>query len=576
MRRPDGRAGAAARATAAAAVLAAALAGGCGRAPSILVTVEVGGALAADAAAVTAVRVDVTGTPEDAVTITLPAAGAFDDGASSFLYRPAAAEGALAFAVTLFAGPDALGTGASAPVAIPAHGRAEVTVTIGAGASDGGSDAGSDASPGDAAGPACVDGADDYCAGRTLVACAGGAWQAPAPCDQLCVAPDGAGTAARCAAFVPAVSAVGASIGLALADPGLYSIGLATLTIVGPLELNTTTGEIRFAGSTIRAAGAGLVAGVWFANVAQSGSAQSIGVFVLAGLVTGPYVTIVATGPSALAIVATGEIRIEGAVDLAAPSIAAAGGGAGGFAGGPALQAGSGPLGCGGGSGLATGSTGAGGGGLGAPGGAGGDNLFGAVAVAGALAGSDDQALLLGGCGGGGGAGGGAGGGGGGGGALYLGALGGVFLGPGTTIDVSGNGGTQGFGSTAGAGGGGAGGAVLLEGPTVDLGPNVRIVAEGGGGGGGRSGTAGADPSPVLAPAAAAGGTGGGGANGGAGGAGASPAGADGAIAGMADGSGGGGGAAGRIRINTLAGAATIDATAVLSPAPTFGVLGSL
>jgi len=137
----------------------------------------------------------------------------------------------------------------------------------------------------------------------------------------------------------------------------------------------------------------------------------------------------------------------------------------------------------------------------------------------------------------------------------------------GTSIELSGTGAISvaGGGGEWLSGGGGAGGAILLEAPAISL---FGTLAANGGGGAeaadsnhGANGTASADPAKGGARNTDRGGGGG-----------------DGSAAAMIDGQtgtqpdptygqGGGGGGAGRIRINTKSGAATIGATAVISPA---------
>ena len=114
-------------------------------------------------------------------------------------------------------------------------------------------------------------------------------------------------------------------------------------------------------------------------------------------------------------------------------------------------------------------------------------------------------------------------------------------------------------GANVGGGGGGSGGGILLEAPQVTI---DGIVAANGGGAGlatANSSGSGQTGQPSALPAA------GGDVTEGAGGAGTTINGADGHASGGHAGSGGG--AAGRIRINTTSGAATIGASAIVSPA---------
>jgi hypothetical protein len=322
-------------------------------------------------------------------------------------------------------------------------------------------------------------------------------------------------------------------------------------------------------GRSIRPAGTGLLAGIWFeANVER-------GLFAARSLRTSGKITF--HGSRAVIFLIEGRAELGGTLQLGgggqAPEDAGPGRGRGG------TTASSPARGCGGGAhGTAPDDVIAGndsdgggaGGSAGTPGGAGSGNPR--SGVAGAACNAPTLEPLIGGSGGGaggvfgdvriGGAGGG------GGGALQITSateievLGGV--------DAGGGGGENGrtappAGSTdwGGGGGGGAGGAILLEAPRVSI--SGLVTANGGGGGGdvgagtGQRGTASALPA-----------TGGDGVI--AGGAGcaalaAATAGAD--ITGGRDAAGGGGGC-GRIRINT-SGAPAITGT--ISPPPTIGPL---
>jgi hypothetical protein len=115
--------------------------------------------------------------------------------------------------------------------------------------------------------------------------------------------------------------------------------------------------------------------------------------------------------------------------------------------------------------------------------------------------------------------------------------------------------------------GGGSGGGVLLEAPAIDVGFGSAIAANGGGGAGGC--TAQGEDSRISddrAPGGTCAEFGDGGA-----GAAASLAALNGANNSVAAGAGGGG--AGRIRINTTAGGLMVDGGAVVSPAPSIGLI---
>jgi hypothetical protein len=149
-----------------------------------------------------------------------------------------------------------------------------------------------------------------------------------------------------------------------------------------------------------------------------------------------------------------------------------------------------------------------------------------------------------------------------GGGAIQITAAGTLIVMTGSSITVGGQGGPiSGLATGQNAGGGGSGGSILLEANSATV--AGTLAANGGGGGGDYSGNGGADATPNATPAAG-GAAGTDGAAGGAGGAAGTINGSPG-LTGASVNSGGGGGAAGRIRINSMSGAATISG--VLSPA---------
>ena len=266
------------------------------------------------------------------------------------------------------------------------------------------------------------------------------------------------------------------------------------------------------------------------------------------------------SGTHAIALVASGDVTINTVIDgrpaLCTPPAA----GPGGYPGGPVSTTGSGPGVVVGGEGGANNDDGGGGGGHGAAGGAGG-SPDGTKPAGGTAFGDDAITVLQGGAGGGGGGDRGGTIGGGGGAALQIVAGGTITITATGGINPGGCGGKQ-SGSSDSASGGGGGGTILLEAHTVSI--EGALAANGGGGGNGGGGTAGA--AGRLDRTAAAGGTGGNG-QGGTGGAGSSLGGQAGAYGGPR--AGGGGGAIGRIRINTRSGTATIESTAVISPALT-------
>lgn len=210
---------------------------------------------------------------------------------------------------------------------------------------------------------------------------------------------------------------------------------------------------------------------------------------------------------------------------------------------------------------------GGGGGGFGTAGAIGGrgDNAAGTVGALGAAFGSVDAVPLRGGCPGGNGGGTGFGARGAGGGALQLSVASSLRVSG--TVSASGGGGRPGSANSSGGGGGGSGGTVLLEAAAMAITSAARVTSNGGGGGegadGNTSGGTGTNGATTTSTPAS-GGSGNNGGNGGNGGAGSTTP-----TGGTDDnrGGGGGGGAVGRIRLNGF-GACTVDAAAVVSPAP--------
>ena len=432
-----------------------------------------------------------------------------------------------------------------------------VSVTTDAGP---GTDADSDAATTDASAStdAAADGSTDSglpttcdplaitCTGDTRITCAGDGTVAEAfPCPLGCIEEGGVG---RCRDLVPAVAAI---------EPGDFSLGgmAPPILSLGSATINTDTGEIQDgAGNVVRAAGGGLVSGIWFEVLTQGVGGPDIGMFVTDAFSIPPAFVVTFVGANAAAVLAPGPIVIEGTVELVG-ALGTAGPGGGG--GGATDMAGAGAGGGSPGAGLLT--SGGGGGGYCGVGGSGAGNNPG---LGGSSYGVLNLSMLLGGSGGGGGTmainPGGMGGGGGG--ALYMASLTDITIAAGGVINAGGGGG-GGTAFMAGAGGGGgSGGAILLEAPDIFVAAGGVVAANGGGGGG--DGTDG--ESGLADMVAAAGGNAGGTAAGGDGSSFASADGADG-IAGMfGGGDGGGGGGAGRIRINTRFSSAMLAGT--LSP----------
>jgi hypothetical protein len=188
-------------------------------------------------------------------------------------------------------------------------------------------------------------------------------------------------------------------------------------------------------------------------------------------------------------LLATGNVTINGTIDVNAQPAAAFGrpgrGGPGGFDGGAGADGvttggGGAGLGAGGGAGGSTAGSGGGGGGFGTAGTSG----SGSGGVAGAAYGSPALRPILGGSGGGGGAtvaaSASGGGGGGGGGAILIASSTSIAVNSGSTIRADGTNGGDSCGQSAncGAGGGGSGGAIRLIAPTIS--GNGQLLARGG------------------------------------------------------------------------------------------------
>jgi hypothetical protein len=341
--------------------------------------------------------------------------------------------------------------------------------------------------------------------------------------------------------------------------PSNVSLGGMDLSTVADEDV---TGECSFSTDTTVPASSSC-----FQNAAEAVVAQSDGtkvhVFVVKSLRVEATAHVTVDAPAGglpLVIIALGNIAIFGAIDVGATGDTAYGGG---FQSTAISQKGAGPGGGPPATGVGGTTQGAGAGG-GSYCGLGGQGALEAMATgaAGASApayGTAALSPLVGGSSGGAGTfGAGAGGG-----AVQLVAGGNFTMAAGSYINVGGGGGKPAVSSNFGdnSGGGGSGGAILIEATAVQI---AGTLAANGGGGGGVS-SDGFDGTPDAV--AAAGGTPAGAAAGGAGGAGTLIDGAS-PVA-MAQGpEGGGGGGVGRIRINTMGGAAVL-AAARLSPAAT-------
>ncbi|HEX9101107.1 MAG TPA: hypothetical protein VF997_02830, partial [Polyangia bacterium] len=332
----------------------------------------------------------------------------------------------------------------------------------------------------------------------------------PGPDLPPCACATGCGSDGHCLALAPSGPVTAGDYGMA---------GLAVYNVTGNITINTDTGAITGPGPLMRAAGSGVINGVGFHVVKQTGG-PGVGVFSVAALMVAGAAKINVTGANAFALASAGPVTIDGVVDASCSGMMP---GPGGFAGGMGAMDGTGPAagagkaGTGGGGGNP--ASGGGGAGYGDAGGTGG-LIQGAAPNAGVPFGdlTSPTFVLAGGPGGGGGAGTTMGGkGGGGGGAVQIVANGALTVTG--TINVGGCGGLK-AGIADGGGGGGAGGAIVLEAVHVTLSSTAVLAANGGGGGSGDDG--GHDGSPanasvVPAPGGVAGKTTGG--NGGAGGA---------------------------------------------------------
>jgi hypothetical protein len=356
------------------------------------------------------------------------------------------------------------------------------------------------------------------------------------------------------------------------ADASDYD-GTMMMAFTHDVTFDTDQGTITETGGFTRPAGAGVMAGVGFRNVAQPGSTVRVGIFGVKGLSLAAGAHLSVTGKSPLVIVSAGDVSIDGTVDFTGSCATGpfAGGGAGGK---PTVSNGDG-LGTRGGlagsGGLDT-ASGGGGGGFADAGGNGG-NGNGSTGGVGGVGFGDLTAsplLLIGGSGGGaGGAGNSGGNGGSGGGAGQIAVDGALTISG--AVTAGGCGGLAGA-AQGGGGGGGSGGAFLLEARTIHLTKTATLAANGGGGGGASLGQPGGEGGANASFA-----VGGAGANGGSAG---GTGGGSGRLRGQTGATstksaGGGGGAAGRIGMKTLSGTITDDG-ATLSPTRTDAAMGSM
>ena len=395
-----------------------------------------------------------------------------------------------------------------------------------------------------------------FCQGDAIVTCVGteaGTSQISQICPLGCVL----SVPVKCRELVPSNSI----------PQSFLSSGLDSFAPKGSkVSINTDTGKITGDGA--------LPATMTAPQIAPN---KSIKVMAFREIHIPKGTTVQVFGSMPLALVASGFIKIEGAIVATGGTVEAGpGGGNGANNNTPPQGAGKG----------ANGvykkhalppyftiyiTSGGGGGAHGAVGGKGGDGQYSAVTILGGSGGKTNGSLalspLIGGSGGGRGgtnSTGGGNSGGGGGGAIQIVSKTLISIGSSTGgggINVGGGGGSSSNLTYQGGGGGGSGGGILLEAPSVTIMSGAVLAANGGGGAGGSGSKAGALPGEVGTLSSKLTGYGtpsSNGGNGGYGGAGSTPAGIDGSpkIA-----AGGGGGGAGIVRINTKTGKALVGGT---------------
>jgi hypothetical protein len=447
------------------------------------------------------------------------------------------------------------------------------TVDGGGGGTDGG--ATDDASGG------CTP-ADSVCNGTVLHHCRANGTFEDTSCDLGCADTP----TPHCKTLVPSAN------GVVAAD--LDGTGLGTVAIVVSTTMNSDTGEIAgLRTANVDPTAREVISGIAFHTAAIPGAAGAkIGIFSFADLTIGDGKIVSVQGTNAVALTSAKDITDLGLLDVRGPCTAGTagpGGGKGGTVAGLAAGQGKGTAGA---SNASDATSGGGGGGFGDNGGNTTQLGVGGTTAGGAPYGVPSLVPLLGGSGGGRGGDTNAasqttgGNGGGGGGAIQLVAVSQILIGGGSTVGGINAGGCGGAGAAtvangAGAGGGGgSGGAILLEAGTVKIDVFGALVANGGSGGGGAAGanaTAGSGKPGALtwdqttaaslyygsAVSSSCG-------NGGEGGSSAAtPAvtkGKNGALGGTGGCTGGAGGSAGRIRLNSIAGAATLVGSAYTSP----------
>jgi len=427
----------------------------------------------------------------------------------------------------------------------------------------------------------CTAGASS-CSGSTLVTCPDGTAEVMTACPLGCSTSGGA----HCNVIHPRAP---------VTTGDFDATGLVPVTLSSAIYIGTDNGQIGPNGTPLRQPNNDVNTyevhqGIGFRVAAIPGSTVKMGIYTFKSLTVSAGVVVNVYGSNAVALVASGDVAIDGEIDVTCagnynlsvlggtphPYVAGPGGGAGGQPNVPSVGFGTGGVGgvnadnahIAGGGGGAYGDVGGSGGAMGpaAPGGASGPTYGDAMLT-----------TLFGGSGGGAG---GQGGnvtvsvGGGGGGLVLVVSMGTVTLGSGNAaggVNAGGCGGTTAAG--VGGGAGGSGGAILVQAVAVHVAANGVLAANGGSGAAGNAaaGAATDGKAGAFGSAVATGGQTGGGADGGNGGA-ATPT--NGTNGGGAAGSGGGaGGGVGRIRVESQSGSATVDSGGVTSPAAAEGTV---
>ncbi|MFH1466898.1 MAG: putative metal-binding motif-containing protein, partial [Pseudomonadota bacterium] len=103
----------------------------------------------------------------------------------------------------------------------------------------------------------------------------------------------------------------GVCLDISNVSPSFIGLGEAALAVTADSTLDTDTGAI----AGLRAAGTGLVDGIWFETVTQS-SGPDLGVFAVDGFSVASSATLTVTGSAALVIVSSADSEVAGRMDL--------------------------------------------------------------------------------------------------------------------------------------------------------------------------------------------------------------------------------------------------------------------